>query len=122
LAQHPTTFTGRKKFLVAAIPIAVLCGWFYYLWFVSSVLPSVEKYPNKVVKAEGYVERVRIGEYHRTGHWVTYHPSGKKESEGSYANGNMEGPWQFWNEAGEAQPPVVYHDGHPASPTSQKLP
>jgi hypothetical protein len=123
LAQHPTTFTGPKKFLVAMIPVAALGGWLYYLWFVSAVLPSVEKYSDQSIKAEGYVERVRLGEYRRTGHWVTFHPNGKKESEGRYAEGKMIGTWEFWSKEGEAMPPVAYaNNGQPASPASQKHP
>ena len=120
LAQHPTTFTGRKKLLVAMVPLLVLSAWFYYIWAVSGVLSSVEKYPNGAIKSEGYVQRARMGEYHRTGHWVTYFPTGKKESEGSYVKGKKEGAWKLWNEQGEALPSVDYHDGQPASPTSNQ--
>jgi antitoxin component YwqK of YwqJK toxin-antitoxin module len=97
----------------------ILAAWFAYLWSVSGVLTSIEKYPNGAIKAEGFVERFHGGEYRRTGYWKTYHSNGKKESEGMYTGGKQQGTWEFWNEQGEAMPTVEFHMGQQASPSTK---
>ena len=110
--------------LVAIIPLLALCFWFSYIWWVSRVLPSVEHYPGGKVKAEGYVERVHLSAYRRTGHWVTYYPNEKKESEGAYKGGKKEGVWTVWDSEGRQVSRKKYIDdkpvsaGKPESPTS----
>ena len=85
------------------VPFLVLAAWFSYVWFVSGVLPSVEKDPKSGrVTAEGYVKRVGWGDYRRHGHWVTYHPNGQKESEGMFERGAKTGEWKYWDETGRA--------------------
>ncbi|HKQ48639.1 MAG TPA: hypothetical protein VJZ71_11260 [Phycisphaerae bacterium] len=96
-----------------AIPFLVLTAWFSYVWFVSGVLPSVEKDPKTGrVTAEGYVKRVGWGDYRRHGHWVTYHANGQKASEGMYEDGVKVGEWRSWDEYGRALAP----DSAPSSP------
>jgi hypothetical protein len=86
-----------------AIPFLVLAAWFSYVWFVSGVLPSVEKDPKTGrVTAKGYVKRAGWGDYRRHGHWVTFHPNGQKESEGMYERGTKLGEWDYWDETGRA--------------------
>lgn len=91
-----------RKHLVVTIPFVVLILWFSYLWFVSGVLPSVQKYDNGDPKAIGYVKREGLATYRKTGHWVTYHPNGEKASEGEYENGEkVPGTWKYWDAAGQ---------------------
>ena len=89
------------------IPFLVLAVWFSYVWFVSGVLPSVEKDPKTGrVTAEGYVKRAGWGDYRRHGHWVTFHPNGQKGSEGMYERGVKTGEWKYWDEIGKPMPPA----------------
>lgn len=91
-----------SKYLVVSIPIIVLFAWFGYLWFVSGVLPSVQKYDNGEKKALGYVKRTGLVTYQRTGHWVTFHPNGEKSGEGEYKDGEkVPGSWHYWDAAGQ---------------------
>lgn len=107
LANHPTTLTGYQRRLLTLVPLAVLAAWFTYMWFMSRVVPSIDKYPGGAIRAEGYARRARFGEYMKTGHWVTYHPgatpgqTGPKESEGMYVDGEKDGEWRYWDERGE---------------------
>lgn len=78
----------------------MLGAWFLYLWSVSGVLTSVEKYPKGAVKAEGYLKRVAGGEYKRHGAWVTYHENGKIASQGGYDLGKKVGEWKYWDMEG----------------------
>lgn len=95
------------------IPFLVLATWFSYVWFVSGVLPSVEKDPKSGrVTAEGYVKRVGWGDYRRHGHWVTYHPNGQKASEGMFEREDKTGEWKYWDESGR----IVVPASAPASP------
>ncbi len=106
LANHPTTLTGTRRRLLTLVPLAVLATWFTYMWFVSRVVPSIDKYPGGAIRAEGYAQRQGFGEYAKTGHWVTYHPgpipgkTGPKESEGMYVEGQKDGEWRYWDERG----------------------
>jgi hypothetical protein len=87
--------------IAVVIPFLALIAWFWYMWFVSDVLPSMEKDPKTGrVRAEGYVKRVKWGEYQRQGRWVTYHENGQKASEGSYRDGAKDGEWKYWDESG----------------------
>jgi hypothetical protein len=93
-----------RKYLVGAIPIVVLVLFLSYLWFVSGVLPVVERYPGREIKTEGYVKRAGFAEYRRQGHWVTYHANGQKASEGFYEAGEKLRPWRYWDEGGRELP------------------
>lgn len=93
-----------KKCLVGAIPVFVLIVFLAYLWFVSGVLPVVENYSDGQIKTEGYVKRVKFGEYLRQGHWVRYHANGQKSSEGFYEAGDKVDPWTYWDEDGRELP------------------
>lgn len=91
-----------RKYAVVAIPFIVLIAWFGYLWFVSGVLPSVQKYDDGKPKELGYVKRFGLATYRRTGHWETYHPNGQKASEGEYKEGEkVPGTWKYWDAAGQ---------------------
>ncbi|RIK68130.1 MAG: hypothetical protein DCC65_04735 [Planctomycetota bacterium] len=91
----------RKQKLIALIPVAILLGWFSYLWIVSGVLVSEERYPSGRIKAEGYVKRLGwTGEYRRHGRWRIYHESGRPAGEGTYLNGEPQADWVFWDESG----------------------
>ena len=93
--------TRRIPRIAVVIPLLALAAWFWYIWFMSGVLPSVEKDPHSgQVTAEGYVKRIKWGEYQRHGHWVTYYGKGQKASEGSYRDGSKEGEWKYWDESG----------------------
>ncbi|MCB9862322.1 MAG: hypothetical protein H6820_03110 [Phycisphaerales bacterium] len=100
-SQSPRSNAIRKH-LIITIPFIVLILWFSYLWFVSGVLPSVQKYDNGDPKELGYVKRSGLATYRRAGHWVTYHPNGQKASEGEYENGEkVAGTWKYWDAAGQ---------------------
>lgn len=108
------TSSGRGRFrawTLAAAPLIALAAWFVYLWAVSGVIPSVERYPNGRVKAEGYVKRVGFGAYKRHGHWTTYYPSGARQSEGTYVLGEKQTDWVYWAEddgdVHHAEPPGI---------------
>lgn len=104
LARRNGSGPHRKRKLIALIPVAVLAGWFLYLWLVSGVLVSVEKYPNGDIKAEGFVKRLGLtGEYRRHGKWRTFYPDGRPSGEGSYLEGLKQSDWIYWDQ-----------DGHPA--------
>lgn len=117
MASHPTTLTGYKRRLLALAPLVVLAAWFGYMWFVSRVIPSIDKYPGGAIRAEGYARRAGFGEYAKTGHWVTYHPgaapgqTGPKESEGTYVDGEKDGEWRYWDERGELIRVETYRRG-----------
>jgi hypothetical protein len=102
--EAPSTASRAPRRLpkwAIVIPFFVLTAWFSYVWFVSGVLPSVEKDPKTGrVTAEGYVKRAGWGDYRRHGHWVTFHPNGQKASEGMYERGVKVGDWRFWDESG----------------------
>ncbi len=85
---------------MAIVPVLVLVGWFFYLWSVSGVLTSTEKYPKGAVKSEGYLKRTTGGEYKRHGQWVTYHENGKIASRGRYELGKKTGEWKYWDQEG----------------------
>lgn len=96
-----TRSTRATRILLGLIPIAVLAVWLGYLWLVSGVLPSTEKYPNGKLKAEGYVKRTHLGEYVRHGHWTTFHENGAKSGEGSYDLGQKLSDWTYWDQSGQ---------------------
>ncbi|MFQ5500906.1 MAG: toxin-antitoxin system YwqK family antitoxin [Phycisphaerae bacterium] len=101
-----------RRILVGLIPVVVLCGYLGYLWFVSGVLPSVDRYPDGTIKSKGYVSRYRFGVYHKTGRWVTYHPNGVMASDGFYEDGEKTDTWKgekvagwrYWDEEGNEMP------------------
>lgn len=121
LANHPTTLTGTRRRLLTLVPLAVLATWFTYMWFVSRVVPSIDKYPGGAIRAEGYAQRRGFGEYMKTGHWVTYHAgstpgkTGPKESEGMYVDGQKDGEWRYWDERGALIRVENYRRGSPAA-------
>jgi hypothetical protein len=93
---------GRRKHLLAAIPFVALILWFAYLWFVSGVIPYVDRYPNGNPKATGYVERHGLSEYRKTGKWVTYHPNGVESGTGKYEDdAKVDSTWMYFDEAGK---------------------
>ncbi len=96
----------RNRFLVF-VPYIVLVIFFIYLWLVSGVITSHEKYPNGRMKTEGYVKRYGMS-YQKHGHWITYYPDGTKESEGFYQRGEPVGEWTHWDAKGNptTQPTV----------------
>lgn len=92
--------SALRRWAILGVPLAVVFGWFGYLWSVSGVLPATEKYPDGKVKSLGYVKRDGWQVYRRHGHWVTYHPNGQKASEGVYEMGEKKPTWLYWDEAG----------------------
>ncbi|HPF38837.1 MAG TPA: hypothetical protein P5081_18460 [Phycisphaerae bacterium] len=102
----PSSKPDIRKHLVITIPFIVLIVWFGWLWFVSGVLPSVQKYDNGAFKEKGLVKREGLATYRRTGHWETYHPNGVKASEGLYERGEkLAGKWMYWDAMGNAVGP-----------------
>ena len=101
-----------KGILFGLIPLAALVVWFGYVWLVSGVLPSKEKYASGKLKAEGNVKRSQLSEYVRHGHWTTYFESGAKSGEGTYNMGRRESDWKYWDESGKpvASPPDIAAD------------
>jgi hypothetical protein len=91
---------SRSALLLGAVPVVALLCWFGYLWSISGVLPSIEKYPSGKTKAEGSVKRSGIGDYHRQGAWTTYHENGQRSSEGLYDMGKKVGTWRYWDDRG----------------------
>lgn len=92
----------QRRHILAAVPFVALVLWFGYLWFVSSVIPYVEKYPDGTPKMTGYLERHGLSEYHRTGKWATYHPNGVESGTGMYENdAKVESTWSYYDEAGK---------------------
>ncbi len=88
----------RRQRLLVAVPFVVLVLWFAYLWFVSGVVPSVEKWPDGTLKATGYVERHGLSDYRRSGRWTTYHPDGEVSGTGLYENGEkLEHTWEYFD-------------------------
>ncbi len=103
----PETLTPKQratKFMLAAVPLVIVILFFAYLWMMSGVLPVVERYPDETVRVNGFVKR-EGGQYKATGAWVTFHPNGKKASEGRYAHGDkVPGTWHYWDEQGKELP------------------
>lgn len=97
-----TIGTGIRRYLVALIPFVALLIWFAYLWSVSGVIITTEKYPGGKTSAEGYLKRSATGEYLRHGKWTTYHPNGVKSGEGTYDSGRKLGDWVYWDEEGNS--------------------
>ncbi|HWL92928.1 MAG TPA: hypothetical protein VNT79_05295 [Phycisphaerae bacterium] len=112
-ARHTPAGDGRDvpvperagaKYALAGVVVLLVVLFLSYLWWVSRVLPHIEKFPNGQVKATGYVKR-EGGKYVRTGHWVTFHENGQKASEGRYDGGRkVPGTWQYWDAAGVLMP------------------
>lgn len=91
----------RTRRLLLILPLVAVAAWFLYLWSVSGVLTSVEKYPGTdQVRAEGYLKRSGLGSYARHGHWVFYHKNGEKLAEGTYTLGEKQNDWQYWSPDG----------------------
>ncbi|MCA9256592.1 MAG: hypothetical protein KDA33_13180 [Phycisphaerales bacterium] len=102
----PSPKPDIRKHLVITIPFIVLIVWFGWLWFVSGVLPSVQKYDDGSFKEKGYVQREGLATYRRTGRWETFHPNGVKASEGLYERGEkVAGKWMYWDAMGNAVGP-----------------
>ena len=92
---------NRKRGILAGVFIAGALGaWLGYLWFVSGVITNKEKYPNGSIKAEGYLKRTGWSTYERHGRWITHHPDGRLESDGTYENGKKAGLWRHWSAEG----------------------
>lgn len=90
--------SARRKRLGIALPFVGLILWFAYLWFVSGVVPMVEKYDDGKPRVLGYMKREGLSTYRKTGHWVTYYPDGAKASEGDYLRGEkVDGSWTYWD-------------------------
>jgi hypothetical protein len=87
-----------KRIVLGIIPLFVLALWFCYLWFVSGVLTSEEKYPGGATKARGYVKRSHFFDYKRHGAWTTFYPNGEVESRGRYEMGEKVGSWEHWDQ------------------------
>lgn len=106
-----------RRLLVGIIPLTVLVAWFLYMWSLSGVLVSVEKYPDGKIKAEGYVKRAGFSDYRRHGKWKTYHANGTQSGEGSYEYGEQLDDWVYWDDGGmpcrtdAASPPVTSRTG-----------
>ncbi len=111
-----TIGTGRRRYLVALIPFLVLLLWFVYLWSVSGVLTTKEKYPGGAIQAEGYLKRGLLGGYTRHGKWTTYHPNGQPSGEGTYQLGKKLDDWAYWDEEGRptTAPPPDINENSPA--------
>lgn len=92
----------RKK-LAAVVIITLVLGLFAgYLWWISGVLPVVERFPNGKPKVTGYAKRESGGDYKKTGRWTTFHPNGIKASEGMYeSDQKVPETWHYWDEAGK---------------------
>lgn len=121
LSRSMGSGTRSTRILFGLIPLVALAAWFGYMWYVSGVLPSKEKYPSGKLKAEGYVKRTHLGEYVRHGHWTTYHESGEKLGEGTYNMGHKEPDWKYWDESGKpvAPPPDNVADAPVVTSNSQ---
>jgi antitoxin component YwqK of YwqJK toxin-antitoxin module len=66
----------------------------------------VSYHPNGVVESEGtYVDDLEEG------HWRDFYANGVLAAEGSYKCGKEHGVWHFWSEDGTSQPAVAYRDG-----------
>jgi hypothetical protein len=75
-----------------------------YLWWISGVLPVVERFPNGKPQTTGYVKRYGSA-YEKTGRWTTFHPNEQKASEGLYEHGNrVPESWHYWDEKGNEIP------------------
>lgn len=97
---------GRSptRLVVILVPILIIAFYFGYLWFVSGVLPVVERFPNGKPQTTGYVKRHGVG-YERTGRWTIYHPNGAKAAEGMYERGRkVPESWHYWDESGREIP------------------
>ncbi len=106
-AESAGPLTRRQRltrFAVAAIPLIIIIFFFTYLWWVSGVLPHVERFANGKPRVTGYVKRDGVT-YHRTGRWVSFHANGQKASEGFYERDvKTPGTWQYWDDAGNELP------------------
>jgi len=100
-----------RPILAAALIAGILGVWFGYLWFVSGVITSVEKFPDGAIKAEGYLKRTGLSTYERHGRWVTRRPDGCTESDGKYVHGRKHGLWRYWDAAGRELPSESYANG-----------
>jgi antitoxin component YwqK of YwqJK toxin-antitoxin module len=89
----------------------MLVAWFAYLWLISGVVQSAEKYPDGKIRAQGYIKRVGFSQYHRHGAWTTYHPNGQVESQGNYHLGQKDGVWSCFDQAGHPVRTERYADG-----------
>lgn len=103
--SQPATIAGtggdsRRGRFTLLIPLAVLLAFFAYMWWVSGVVQSVQRFPDGRVKARGYVKRHGFGEYRRTGRWELFHENGAMAAEGAYENGEKTGPWRYWDSQG----------------------
>jgi hypothetical protein len=118
LQPAATTGGGRglRRRLLPLVPILALAAWFAYLWAVSGVIPSVERYADGRLKAEGFVKRTGWGTYQRHGRWVTYYPGGARASEGFYELGRKAGTWSYWDEDGRPAGPGQAPAGEPEKP------
>lgn len=126
-AESVGPLTRRQRltrFAVAAIPLVIIIFFFTYLWWVSGVLPHVERFANGKPRVTGYVKRDGVT-YHRTGRWVTFHANGQKASEGFYDRDvKTPGTWQYWDDAGRelpAEPPPPDDSLQSAATTATKV-
>lgn len=103
--------TTKRRLLVPLFILSAIAAWFGYLWFVSGVIVSKERYPGGKIKAEGYLKRAGWSEYRPHGRWETFHENGQMSSTGLYVNGRMDGLWKYWDESGRELPSKRFVNG-----------
>ncbi|MBX3395542.1 MAG: hypothetical protein KF841_09250 [Phycisphaerae bacterium] len=104
VADGESADRSPTRLVVILVPILIVALYFGYLWFVSGVLPVVERFPNGKPQTTGYVKRHGV-RYERTGRWTIYHPNGGRAAEGMYEQGRkLPESWHYWDESGREIP------------------
>jgi hypothetical protein len=97
----PTPPHRRRRLLLSLVPLLALAVWLGYVWWVSTVIVATEQWPDRTIRAEGYLKRSTLfGGYKRHGAWTFYHPNGRKSAEGRFDLGVEVGHWDRWDETG----------------------
>lgn len=92
--------SGKSKCAVVVVIVAVIALYAGYLWWISGVLPVVERFPSGKPQTTGYVKRYGTA-YEKTGRWTTFHPNEQKASEGMYEHGKkVPDSWHYWDPNG----------------------
>lgn len=106
---------GKSKYVAAAVIALVLALFGGYLWWISGVLPVVERFPNGKPQTTGYVKRYGT-RYEKTGRWTTFYADERKASEGLYERGQkVPESWHYWDSTGKELDSDVA-DGSTAGP------
>lgn len=63
--------------------------------------PEREAWPDGSPRLECERRAGPGGELVRHGEFISWHPGGERESQGSYADGRRVGPWKFWHDNGQ---------------------